>query len=800
MKSLFLSIFVSLGLFVQAQDSCLVKIQFIGEHGLGIDNLKFKVGGKDYSTEKNGKSQFKIPYGSTTIEVFDPEYKSHWETIEANSPSIKKKVGLEFSALVLDTYEFKTNKSSSSYFRMKAIEGTTITQGKKSEVISLDNVVANKATNSSRQIYAKIPGLNIWESDGAGVQLGIGGRGLSPSRTANFNSRQNGYDISADALGYPETYYTPTSEAIDRIQLIRGAASLQFGTQFGGLLNFVTKLGGPTPFGVTARQTVGSFGLSNSFLSAQGSHKVWDYYVYGNYKFGKDFRPNSSFNVYSSGINLRRHITENSNIQFEFTKMNYLMQQPGGLTDAQFELDPTVSIRARNWFRVDWNLAAINYNLELEKGARFNARTFGLIASREALGYLDQINRIDHLEERNLISGKFRNYGAEARFIKPYEVKEQLWSLLLGGRAYKGFSIGQQGLASDGYDANFTYINPNETDGSRYKFPSSNYALFAENIIQVTDLFSITPGLRYEWINTSAIGEYRNQVFDLAGNLVFDTLLSESRNNNRNFLISGIGANFKMSDSLELYTNLSQNYRSINFTDMQIVNPNFRIDPNLEDEKGFNFDIGLRGSVSNKFNYDVSGFLLHYNNRIGTTIQTDSAWFTTYQYRTNISQSITKGVEAMVDLDLYKIFICDTNTTGIKWFTNVSFIDATYVNSVEPAYEGKKVELVPPFNLKTGLSLQLNKFAASYQFSFTKEHFSDATNSLHQANAVNGLIPSYYISDLNFRYDIKKIRIEAGINNLTNESYFTRRATAYPGPGIIPAQPRNLYFTLQIKL
>ena len=40
-----------------------------------------------------------------------------------------------------------------------------------------------------------------------------------------------------------------------------------------------------------------------------------------------------------------------------------------------------------------------------------------------------------------------------------------------------------------------------------------------------------------------------------------------------------------------------KNYRSINFTDMQIQNPNFKIDPNLEDEKGYNSDLGFRGGI-----------------------------------------------------------------------------------------------------------------------------------------------------------------------------------------------------------
>jgi Fe(3+) dicitrate transport protein len=70
--------------------------------------------------------------------------------------------------------------------------------------------------------------------------LHYGGRGLDPNRTSNFNTRQNGYDISADVLGYPESYYA-TPEALEEIQVIRGAASLQYGTQFGGLVNFKIK-------------------------------------------------------------------------------------------------------------------------------------------------------------------------------------------------------------------------------------------------------------------------------------------------------------------------------------------------------------------------------------------------------------------------------------------------------------------------------------------------------------------------------------------------------------------------------
>ncbi|MCS7074178.1 MAG: TonB-dependent receptor, partial [Bacteroidia bacterium] len=45
----------------------------------------------------------------------------------------------------------------------------------------------------------------------------------------------------------------------------------------------------------------------------------------------------------------------------------------------------------------------------------------------------------------------------------------------------------------------------------------------------------------------------------------------------------------------------------------------------------------------------------------------------------------------------------------------------------------------------------------------------------------------------------KKFTLEANCNNLANTAYFTRRAEAYPGPGIIPSDGRSFYVTVQFK-
>ena len=63
-----------------------------------------------------------------------------------------------------------------------------------------------------------------------------------------------------------------------------------------------------------------------------------------------------------------------------------------------------------------------------------------------------------------------------------------------------------------------------------------------------------------------------------------------------------------------------------------------------------------------------------------------------------------------------------------------------------------------------------------------------------------GQIPEYEVFDASLSYENEDYKLEAGINNLLNKSYFTRRATGYPGPGIIPSPPRNYYLTLELRL
>ena len=120
----------------------------------------------------------------------------------------EKNIVLETDRFIMETANINSSKTENiSKYRLKSIEGTALYASKKTEKIELKSLTADLATNNARQVLGRVPGLTIWESDAAGLQIGVGARGLSPNRNSNFNTRQNGYDIAADALGYPESYY-----------------------------------------------------------------------------------------------------------------------------------------------------------------------------------------------------------------------------------------------------------------------------------------------------------------------------------------------------------------------------------------------------------------------------------------------------------------------------------------------------------------------------------------------------------------------------------------------------------------
>ncbi|OBX27122.1 Fe(3+) dicitrate transport protein [Gelidibacter algens] len=754
-------------------------------------------------TDASGFYEFQITKSSFTIVFFSYEFEVKELPIQVDNNMVLN-VSMDELGIALSEVEITARKTKVfELSRLKDVEGTAIFAGKKTEVVLVEQSMANLATNNARQIYSQVAGLNIYQNDDAGLQLNIGGRGLDPNRTANFNTRQNGYDISADVLGYPESYYTPASEGLKEIQIIRGAASLQYGTQFGGLINFKMKEPNPSkPFELITRNTLGSNGLYTNFTSVSGTKNKWSYYGYFNYKKGDGFRPNSEFESKNTYAHIGYQFNDKTSLTGELSYLRYLAQQGGGLTDQMFEEDPYQSNRARNWFQVDWLLYNLKFDHKLSENTNFTFNAFGLNASRYSLGFrTNRVDQIDPNTERDLIKGDFKNYGFEARILSKYEVFNKASTFLLGTKFYRANNSEQQGPGSDGIGPNFELQSerfPNYPSQSKFDFPNLNVAVFGENILYVSDQFSVTPGFRFEYIKTQSEGFYKRINTDAAGNVIFEEAVEDNRDFERSFVLLGLGLSYKPTTGLEMYGNLSQNYRSVTYADININNPAFAINPNITDEKGFTADLGMRGNFKNTVSYDLGVFGLFYNGRIGF-VQKGLSDGRVISERGNVGDAVLYGVESLFDFNLKKILKLN-NDFSLNYFINSSFISSEYTASEQQNVKGNQVEFVPDVNIKTGLKFGYKNLLANIQYTYLSQQFTDATNS--QAANISGVIgeiPNYDVMDVSLSYAYKRFKLETGINNLLDNAYFTRRATGYPGPGIIPSAPQNWYATLQIK-
>jgi Fe(3+) dicitrate transport protein len=666
--------------------------------------------------------------------------------------------------------------------------------GKKTEIIIVDSLDANKAINNTRQILGRIPGLNIVETESSGFTAnGIATRGLNPVQSIEMNTRQNGYNISADVYGYNEAYYIPPMEAVNRIEMVRGAASLQFGAQFGGLVNYITEDAPKNkPFQFTTSQTTGSFGMFNSFNSIGGNYKKISYYGFLQYRNMDGYRPNSQQWQLSGFGKVQYTPSKKVNMGLEYSILRNRIQMPGGLTDSLFDANPKTSTRTRNWLKSPWNILAGYINLNPSENTTISLKTAYLFSNRSLVWrnedggpeVQDTINpATNQFDPREVESEDMHSLATEGRFSANYKLGNYKSTLAGGIRiAYAWFKReeGGEGTTGSDFDLSITGDYENNLD-----FTTLNIAPFVENIFRIGKNFTLTPGIRFEYLKSTSKGYATNDNVKQFAN--------ESRT--RRYPLTGIGLEYKASTNTNIYGNISQAYRPIDYSQLQPFGVTAKIDPDLKDAYGFNSDLGYRGTIKNYLNFDLSLFYMAYNDRIGEVVKTDPLTGIDYAYRTNIANSVHKGAETYIEFNLLK-YLSQQAKQGLSLFNSFAYIDASYTSG---EFKGNRVEEAAKVIERTGVIYNNRSFSSTFQVNYVGDAFGDATNVRTSDNPVAGYIPAYTVLDFSATYKIKNYAIKCGVNNLTDKAYFTRRTDEYPGPGIIPAVGRSFYAGLTAK-
>lgn len=696
--------------------------------------------------------------------------------------------------------EINVRAERSTIERLPQVSGTYLWSGKKSEVINLQNLDANIAEKTPRQIFAKIPGVFVYDMDGTGNQTNISTRGLDPHRGWEFNIRADGILSNSDIYGYPASHFSLPMEAIGRIELVRGTGALQYGAQFGGMLNYVLKTPDTTKtIGLETINSVGSYGLLSSYNAVGGKVGKVQYYAFYSKRVSSGYRQNSESDYDGQGAVLKYAPSANIVLRAELLRSNYTYQIPGPLTDAMFKANPRQSTRSRNYFNPEIYVPSLAADWKISPHTRLSWTASAVLGERRSVQFDRPANVADAINPTTLAYAPrvvdidhFHSYNTELRLLHEYGFLGKTSTLAAAVQyIHNDLNRQQQGRGTTGTAFDLT-IDPAFGWGRDLWLRSRNVAFAVENKFQLSRKLSVSPGIRYESGHSKLSGttSYYDDDRDLPNTV------------QRKFPLLGISTEYAVSQRQSLYGGFSQAYRPVIFKDIIPGTVYEKVDKDLEDAYGYNAELGWRGTAGG-FKWDVGAFALQYNNRLGNLAQYDTERDTFVLYRTNIGDSRTYGLEMFVE---YGTRLGDAVSASI--FTSTSFFEAKYLGDSiringqqNRSIAGKKVEGVPQWISRNGLNIKYKNLSASLLYSYTAQSFADPLNTVEpSATGGVGIVPAYGLLDLNATCRVRNLTFRLSLNNLENKSYFTKRPTFYPGAGIWPSDGRSVVVSVAVRV
>jgi len=679
------------------------------------------------------------------------------------------------------------------------VRGVQIYSGKKSSVIDLD-ALPRITNNNYRQALSTTPGLYLSEETSPLVSIGY--RGLDPHRVQFTQVLKDGIPIHADQFGYPEAYFTPPLDTVDRIEFLRGGAALLYGPQPGGALNYVThRPRTDKSFAGSSSHTIGSNSYYSTFTHLEGTSGRVGWYGYFNHRQGEGYRTaNSDFDLIAGHIKLVLDGTTDSRWILSLDAYEEDHGEPGGLT---FEKGPLAvnynenrdrASRLYDHFELQRYSASLQWEKDFSEDTQMVTSLWGTYYSRYSArqrgGGFGTLPAGPDAETTSVEQQLFYTGGIESRIRHNYSLLGGDHTLTGGVQFYHTTSPREDRRGDNEH-----------AEGGRLRNDSDrevNYLpVFIENRF-AWGRFSITPGVRIENIWQS-VKENKNVDKTAAGVDLADNEDGET------VPLFGLGLEWEVMDKVELYGSVAQSYRPKTYSQAVPTEGTSLIPTDLEESMAVQYEIGFRGQPRAWINWDTSLFLLEFDDQIGKIALPGG--FSTLQ---NVGNARHYGAEMALNVDVIGLagaIFDEAPTTGkdgksvaaptwterfgsLNLYGNVMLLNAEFTSG---PLEGLTPRFAPDYLVRTGIIYRSPKDRLSIAFTGTivGEAFAD------DANTAQRFVPAYMVWDLTAEVKVYKdtVSLTAGINNVFDEDYYSR----IRDDGIDPGADRNFYVGATVR-
>ena len=560
------------------------------------------------------------------------------------------------------------------YPALPPVEGTRINSGKKTSFVKPQEFPTFEG-NDYREVMATTPGIIVSEEPSSPI-INFGYRGLNSQRSEFMQVLKDGISIKNEQFGFPETHYTPILDAVERIELIRAGAALQFGPQPGGALNFVMKMPRQdAPFHFTTKNVFGSYGYYRNYTEVDGTVGPLGYYLYYDHRQQDGFREaNSDYDLNGGSARLVWDVTNDSRFILTLDAYDEEHGEPGGLRRREavnppnsvfIEDDRTASTRFFDRFRLERYYATLEYQKMFSERTQLDIKAFG--------GYLTRWSKrqrggvfgtLPSGPDANTNSIQLRTdyiEGLDARMRHDYDLFSDVSTFAGGIYFYHALQDrrDERGQTPDAETGTLRNLNTGETwDG----------AIFAENRFHFGRL-SIVPGMRLEFLQQSVDEEvnvsnplHSQSDFSFVPlfGLGVDYVLIEGQQIVPAPLVAGEkGAETKNPPApmvtaggpprVELYGTVSQAYRPRTYGELVPTGASSVVNGDLKEGDSLQFEYGVRGKPFPYLNFDVSGFYFTFDDQVGDIILPNG-----FTSTGNVGDARYVGFEAAAELDFWR--------------------------------------------------------------------------------------------------------------------------------------------------
>jgi len=653
-----------------------------------------------------------------------------------------------------------------------------------SEVADLKTYTGNRSIITSDQIertaarsidtaLQQVPGIKIKDETGTGVLPNISVRGLDSSRSGYAQILLDGIPMTLAPYGHTgQSLFPATLFMIDRIDVARGGASIQYGpNNVGGVINLISK-SIPTDWETSLNERMTYFGDSNTLfdtnISTGGAvNEDFSMRFDGNITKGDSFREHSETDIKNLMLKTLWNIDGQNSLETTLQYYDAFSELPGALNTPAYEADREQSLRPNDEFNADTKRVSLKYSHVIYDAnvidyGEIDLRVFGNKSSRNfQWDFYDSSKDTD-----GNLGTSWSDTTQEATHLRnsPRDFTvfgiEPTASLLIDGDISQHIIAGARYINEDiSYQLN--HIDKSAQTATRprdWQMDTNAMAYYVSNKVGFfDDTFSVTPGIRYEDVRMT---------FTNVGQ-------GYSQDNHVTELLPGITLGYEFSSNWFAYTNAQRSLRTPQISQL------WPKDQSLESELSWNYEAGVRFTPTERSNLSIAAYRIDFENKV--EYDRDVSMFV------NIGQTRNQGIE--LEGTYSPMSLPDLVLIGAYNYLDTEQLDGEFA--------GNELAYVSKHQLSASALYSINDVDLGLMAFYYSKSFADLANSVEEdISGTSGEIPAYTVVNVNiatefFKQDNHGLKVGLSVNNLFDNEYYFRGLDVSPA-GRVPASGRSL--------